>query len=75
MSEIQTCETVPALLPCPFCGNRAEWEYKDLDETDLSGDDGSGWIKCTGCPVSIFSRDKEEGYEQWNKRNVLKRFG
>lgn len=68
MSEIRTRGTVPALLPCPFCGNRAEWEYKDLDEEDRSGDDGSGWIECTGCPVAIFSCDKEEGYKQWNKR-------
>ena len=55
-------------LPCPFCGNPAEWEYTDWDEETGTGDDGTGWVECTGCGVRMFGVDKEDAEQNWNTR-------
>ena len=56
------------LLPCPFCGVDAEWEYTPWDEDSRTGDDGSGWIECTGCHVQIPYGYRDEAVEKWNRR-------
>lgn len=56
------------LLPCPFCGAPAEWEYTPWDEESRTGDDGSGWVECTGCHVQMTCGYRDEAVERWNKR-------
>lgn len=56
------------LLPCPFCGGKAEWEYAPWDEDTKVGDDGSGWVECTQCHVQIPYGYRDEAVERWNRR-------
>ncbi len=48
------------LLPCPFCGNKAE----------LSGcfPNGQYYITCTGCRVSLWYDRKDKAIGAWNRR-------
>lgn len=57
------------LLPCPFCGAQAEWEYTPWNEETESGDDGSGWVECTGCHVQMPCGCRDEADERWNMRS------
>lgn len=56
------------ILPCPFCGEQAEWEFTPWDDATETGDDGTGWIECHGCRVQMFSIDMDDGIEKWNRR-------
>lgn len=56
------------LLPCPFCGAGAEWEFTPWDEETQTGDDGTGWIECTVCHVQMWGDSRDAGAEQWNRR-------
>lgn len=58
-----------SLLPCPFCGSPAEWEYTSWNDEDSSGDDGSGWVECTGCYVQVPCLFRDEADERWNRRS------
>jgi phage/plasmid primase-like uncharacterized protein len=51
----------PVLLPCPFCGAHADFEYE--------GDDGMGRAGCTNwqCGIGIFDT-RDAAIEKWNKR-------
>lgn len=50
--------SVPALVPCPFCGS-----------TDLQEDRTEDYIACYGCGASGPSRTATESpSEKWNKR-------
>lgn len=55
------------LKPCPFCGASAEWEYTPWDDKTQTGDDGTGWIECTGCHIKMDGYCREEAEERWNK--------
>ena len=55
------------LLPC-LCGAPAEWEYTEWDDEDGSGDDGSGWVECTGRHVRVLYGCRDEAVEMWNRR-------
>lgn len=57
------------LKPCPFCGGEAEWEYREWNRHDETGDDGTGWARCTnrGCGAQIFD-DRDSAIERWNRR-------
>jgi hypothetical protein len=57
------------LLPCPFCGAKAEWEYTPWDDEARTGDDGSGWVECTGCHVQMFCSHRDEADDLWNMRS------
>ena len=57
------------LLPCPFCGATAEWEYTPWNDENESGDDGSGWVECIGCHVQMHCGCRDEADERWNKRS------
>jgi len=47
------------LLPCPFCGGKAE----------IGGDPhGDRDVHCVGCGVSMFDTCLEGAIEAWNKR-------
>jgi hypothetical protein len=60
------------LKPCPLCGGKANWEYKDWDMESETGDDGTGWIRCHDCTLVLFGGFREEAEVQWNKRkNIL----
>lgn len=54
----------PALLPCPFCGAPAEFEYNE----EL--DDGGGQVKCTGrvCGALGPYGDRDYATAAWNRR-------
>jgi hypothetical protein len=56
------------LMPCPFCGGAAEWEYTPWDEESRSGDDGTGWVECQSCHVQMSGYDREDGEKRWNAR-------
>ena len=56
------------LLPCPFCGAPAEWVYTEWNSADGTGDDGSGWVECTGCHVRVMCGCRDESVEMWNRR-------
>ena len=60
------------LLPCPFCGSPAEWEYEPWDEETETGDDGMGHIECIGCHIRSALDDKDSATLQWNKRDLKK---
>ncbi|MEA3385863.1 MAG: Lar family restriction alleviation protein [Thermodesulfobacteriota bacterium] len=61
------------LLPCPFCGSPATFEFKDYNPADRrSGDDGMGWVQCSNykCGAMIFD-DRMSAIEKWNTRYYL----
>lgn len=58
-----------ALLPCPFCGKKAEYvEVKNLINyaTDY-------YIRCTGCQIETFAAYSSRGLARkyWNRRVKL----
>ena len=70
--EIQVTDaTNPELLPCPFCGSPAEWEYTPWHAETEIGDDGMGRIECTGCHVQTVVDDRDAATARWNKRRGL----
>ena len=48
------------LLPCPFCGSLAAWDY--------DGGDGFGWVECTGCRARSVRSDRDNAEASWNRR-------
>lgn len=46
----------PSLLPCPFCGGRA-----DVDNE-------SRWTFCEDCGIGYEGRDEETRRARWNRR-------
>ena len=56
------------LLPCPFCGAAAEWGDTPWNDGEGYGDDGSGWVECTGCHVRVPYGCRDEAVEAWNSR-------
>jgi hypothetical protein len=60
-------EAVVALLPCPFCGGKADFDHDD---------DGWNWIECSQCHVSSNSavHAMEDCHpmlaETWNRRSA-----
>jgi len=59
------------LLPCPFCGGNAEWQYADWDENTETGDDGTGFVVCQSCRAEIFGHDRDDAERIWNRRHDL----
>ena len=57
------------LLPCPFCGGAAEWEYTPWNEETETGDDGTGWVECAVCHVQMTGYDRDDAEQRWNKRH------
>lgn len=60
----------PDIKPCPFCGAKAEWIYTPWDDETETGDDGTGYVKCTNdlCGAEIFHLCREDGVKAWNSR-------
>lgn len=56
------------IKPCPFCGSKAEWLYLPWDSETGTGDDGSGYVKCTKCGAEIFELSRDDGVKAWNNR-------
>ncbi len=56
------------LLSCPFCGKEAVFEYRDWNEKTETGDDGTGWIHCTGCYIYTKCDIPENLVKIWNRR-------
>lgn len=56
------------LLPCPFCGGRAEFEYEDWNEETGDGDDGTGVVSCTECHTRTVRNDRDSVEAIWNTR-------
>lgn len=58
------------LLPCPFCGSKAEFEYDDWNPETEEGDDGIGWVRCTNKKCSAgFHDDRDSAIEKWSTRS------
>ena len=58
------------LLPCPFCGSQAEFEYDDWNPETEEGDDGIGWVRCTNAKCGVgFHDDRDSASEKWNMRS------
>ena len=59
------------LLPCPFCGSSAEFEYDDWCPDTGAGDDGIGWMRCTNryCGVGLHD-DHNAASIKWNTRTT-----
>ena len=51
----------PVLLPCPFCGGNAEYEY-------YSSEEGTYLVLCPKCEISTIQGTKAAGAATWNKR-------
>ena len=56
------------LKPCPLCKSEAEWEYRDYNSIDGTGDDGTGYIRCSNCDIRYFGHNRDDAIEKWNKR-------
>jgi len=58
------------LLPCPFCGSPAEFEYTDYNPETGEGDDGMGYARCKNshCGIGFFD-DRDSAIEKWNRRS------
>lgn len=56
------------LKPCPLCGGQAEFEYTPWDEDTETGDDGTGWIECQTCHLTLAGYDRDEADRRWNTR-------
>jgi Lar family restriction alleviation protein len=50
------------LLPCPFCGGRAEF-----NKTFVEGST-DGWVQCTYCGVHFITKERDEVIAAWNRR-------
>lgn len=57
------------LLRCPFCYSPASFEFREYNESDGSGDDGTGWARCQNadCRASIFD-NWSDAIIKWNRR-------
>ena len=55
-------EAKEKLLPCPFCGGRAEYN-KTLVEGRTDG-----WVQCTNCGVHFITKERDEAIAAWNRR-------
>jgi len=57
------------ILPCPFCGSKAEFEYNDWNPETKEGDDGMGYLKCLNinCGACVFD-DYDSAIKKWNSR-------
>lgn len=54
------------LKPCPFCGHEITGEQPYWDDMDTCDD---YWIiRCGYCGANVFSDDKLETIEAWNRR-------
>lgn len=49
------------ILPCPFCGGKAEWK---------SGGPGCAWIACKSCPAETGDGSIPRIIEAWNRRAI-----
>lgn len=57
------------LLPCPFCGGRAEFERTGTPRHSCI-------VRCTNCGCSHESSDEnDESGESWNRREPLQQCG
>lgn len=56
------------LKPCPLCRGLAEFEYTPWDEENRTGDDGTGWIECQKCHLTLAGCDRDEAERRWNTR-------
>ena len=73
--EGRTCET-REILPCPFCGGKAE--RIDIDATDEAEPDAGGsFIQCSKCLASskLVFGEKTGLEEAWNTRQPAARDG
>lgn len=59
------------MLPCPFCGGSAEWEYYDWIPETGDGDDGTGMVSCTSCGIGTPRTDRDDALSLWNSRVSL----
>lgn len=53
-------ESLPELIPCPFCGGRP---LADVDSLDPN------WVYCTDCGVGYHFGTIEQAIEAWNRRS------
>jgi len=63
---------VPAkikLLPCPFCGGKAEsWYDRESKGCVALGDDDH--VGCRNCNISFSATCEEDAADKWNRRFV-----
>lgn len=57
------------LKPCPLCGGSAEFEYTPWQEETETGDDGSGFVECKVCRITLFGYDRDDAEIRWNTRH------
>jgi Lar family restriction alleviation protein len=50
------------LLPCPFCGGRAEFNKTLVEDSTY------GWVQCTYCGAHFITKDRDEAISAWNRR-------
>ena len=69
LRDAHVSECDDRLLPCPFCGSPAEFEYNDYNFETGEGDDGMGEVRCTNieCGVRFFD-DYDSAVKKWNRR-------
>ena len=54
----------PALLPCPFCGSKADYKYGNPFVH-------VAWVECTFCWAGSMSHETEtDTAEKWNARHI-----
>lgn len=66
------------LLPCPFCGGKAEYcrEPIPLDEAALKPNSGGEYVRCTACDAAsslsfpLMDDVKRQVIERWNRRSL-----
>jgi hypothetical protein len=57
-----------SILPCPFCGGNAEFEYSEWNEHTETGDDGMGFIECEICHTKSTYTHYDDAVDRWNRR-------
>jgi len=59
-------ESVPNLLPCPFCGIPPYWSPVKIYG---NGEKSPAMIRCRKCNYTMHEYDNDDLFEKWNTRN------
>lgn len=57
--------------PCPFCGDRGDWESAPCIDPKVTGERGAGWMVCRGCHARIPGDSRADAEQRWNLRHGI----